>query len=88
MSLIHRHDLVFLITATDHACPYPDRVTEITVNRAPDHFIFQDRIVRSLPGTWGQLHRPRRLLLTCNIGGGYGVEVCEFRLLGHIPVSA
>jgi hypothetical protein len=53
MSLIHRHDLALLIAATAPLLfLYPDHVTEITVNRAPDHFIFQDRIVRSLPGTW------------------------------------
>jgi len=39
-------------------------VTQITVNRAPDHFIFQDGRVGSLLGTWFNCIRPRRLLLT------------------------
>jgi hypothetical protein len=38
--------------------PQLDPVPGITVNRAPDHFTFQDRIVGSLLGAWANLHVP------------------------------
>jgi hypothetical protein len=65
-------------------------VREGAIVYAPDHFIFQDRIVGSLLGTWTYciVQGDCSLPWTRNFGGGSGVGVRESLLLGHIPVFA
>jgi hypothetical protein len=63
-------------------------VTGITLICASAHFGFEDRIVELLQHGLGLRHSELSASETQSRRRGYVIEVCESRLLGHVPLSA